>query len=101
MKINYSGHSVTQALDRDLLDELRAGVKLIQSAEVDLTGTSGEVNFIVEVKSQVLRRQGSSGDLVIIGIDVDNMKVKSVFLQHSDQVEYRKQNGRVYRSLVE
>jgi len=99
MIINFSPHCMTQALDRDLLVELRSGISKIKDSDIDQNLT-GEINFIVERKSQILRREGSTGDLVILGIEVDQWIVKSVFLQCESQVSYRESQGRVYVDLA-
>lgn len=93
-----SNHCKRQAELRHLLSELDSGLCKIESTR--LNGVYGEVNFIVERKTQILHRKGSSGDLVIIGIDWDRQVVKSIFLQRQGQVQNRLSNGRQYCSLL-
>lgn len=103
MKIRkISPHSLSQADTRRLESELYEGLSKIRSANYALENI-GEVNFIIEDKQKVLHRSGSSGDLVIIGTDINcaGVCIKSIFLQHKDQVRDRMSRlGKQYISLI-
>ena len=103
MKIRkISTHSLDQAQLRHLESELYSGLAKIRQANYALEDI-GEVNFIIEDKKKVLHRRGSSGDLVIIGTDVNRFGVciKSIFLQNKDQVRDRMHRlGKQYISLI-
>ena len=97
MKISY--HCKQQSELRYLLSELDAGMVKVRSTRLP-NDVNGEVNFIVERKTRVLHRKGSSGNLVIIGVDWDRKIVKSIFLQNENQVTDRQSRGRQYCSLL-
>lgn len=95
-----SAHCKTQAELRHLQSELAEGLSKIQSSRLPST-VQGEVNFIIERKSQILHRKGSTGDLVVIGIDWDRKIVKTIFLQESWQVRDRQAKlSKQYCSLL-
>ena len=97
--MHISKHCTTQATARYLESELAEGLVKIESTRLP-SEVNGEVNFIIERKTRVLHRKGSSGNLVIIGIDWDRRIVKSIFLQNEDQVSIRQSRGRQYCSLL-
>lgn len=97
--LHISEHCIDQSQIRHLESELEAGMRLIE--RTSLPGSvQGEVNFIIERKTQVLHRPGSHGDLVIIGVNWTNKVAKSIFLQNEDQIPGRQASGRVYCSLL-
>lgn len=97
--MHISAHCKTQAQIRHLQSELAEGMLKVDSTRLPDT-VSGEVNFIVEKKRTILHRKGSSGDIVVIGIDWNRKVVKSIFLQNQDQVSSRQAKGRQYCSLL-
>lgn len=97
MKISY--HASQQAELRQLQSELTEGIRKIRYTRLPQS-VSGEVNFIVERKAVKLYREGSNGNLVIIGVDWDSKVVKSIFLQNENQVYNRQRRGKQYCSLL-
>ncbi len=95
-----SNHCKQQAQIRQLQSELRDGISKIESIRLP-SHIRGEVNFIIERKSQIIRREGSTGDLVIIGMDWTNKVIKTIMLQHENQVQSRRVKlGKQYVSLL-
>lgn len=98
MKISY--HCKQQSELRHLQSELADGLSKIQSTRLPDTVT-GEVNFIVERKRAILHRKGSTGDLVIVGVDWSKQIIKTIFLQEAWQVKDRQSKlGKQYCSLL-
>lgn len=98
--MHISAHCKTQAELRYLQAELREGLIKIESTRLP-DSVNGEVNFIVERKTQICHRKGSTGDLVVVGIDWDRKIVKTIFLQESWQVKDRQAKmGKQYCSLL-
>ena len=94
-----SGHCKQQSQIRQLQSELADGLEKINSTRLP-SKVVGEVNFIIERKSEVLHRKGSTGDLVIVGVDWTRKVVKTIFLQEEWQVKNRQAKGRQYCSLL-
>ena len=95
-----SAHCKKQSELRQLQSELADGIIKINSTRLPDT-VRGEVNFIIERKSQILRREGSTGDLVIIGVDWSNKIIKTIMLQNTRQVQSRRNKlGKQYCSLL-
>jgi hypothetical protein len=102
MNITISQHVRERAQLRQLQSYLDVGLDKLRDLTLD-SGISGEVNFIASKLPQAINREGSSGDLVIIGCQVvssDRLVVKSIFLQHSWQVANRiRKLGKQYAKL--
>lgn len=98
--LHISGHAKHQAQIRQLVSELNEGLIKINSTRLP-SDVTGEINFIIERKSQILHREGSTGDLVIIGVDWTHKIVKTIMLQNTRQVESRRNKlGKQYCSLL-
>ena len=100
MFITVSEHCQNQAELRQLESELDEGLELFWDLQAQ--GLTGEVNFIIERKDLTLHRKGSSGDLVIIGVDIERRIAKSIFLQHAWQVNNRRRKiNKMYHSFID